>query len=169
MWENLSHVAAFGTFILTALTVLVANWPRIKEINFMKNHNWRIYANIFAGILLVTGIAITGYSIMNNQTNTTPTCSFTYDHDAQLELVTDRWYQNEKVTLDGYRYRNCTFTNVTFVYNGTKPFEFSYNTVEGPITLTTQNIGLWQYLLFLNAAGIIDHDAVNFHDEPRDY
>ena len=52
------------------------------------------------------------------------------DPSRPLNLVSNKYFHNERVPLDGFRYSNCTFENVTFVYDGGKT-EFSNNTVRG--------------------------------------
>ena len=38
-----------------------------------------------------------------------------------LKQISNRTFQGQTVVLDGYEYINCTFDDVTFVYNGTAP------------------------------------------------
>src|SRR5262249_3070093 len=60
--------------------------------------------------------------------------------------VRSRTFVNEHVLLDGYRYINCNFINVTFVYNGTAPFALKDNTIGGLPKIKTENeviTGAW--------------------------
>lgn len=53
-----------------------------------------------------------------------------YDLDQQwahydYKEIGDRHFENEAVPLDGYSYKNSTFANVTFLYNGTAPYSLN--------------------------------------------
>lgn len=39
-----------------------------------------------------------------------------------LKMVIGKTFQDERVELDGYSYRNCKFIDVTFVYKGETPY-----------------------------------------------
>lgn len=45
-----------------------------------------------------------------------------FDPDAHLQKIAHRIYNNESVHLDGYEFLDCTFINVTFIYEGRAPF-----------------------------------------------
>jgi hypothetical protein len=47
-----------------------------------------------------------------------------------LVKITGRTFRNQRVLLDGHDYQNCTFENVTLVYNG-RVGNFSNNVVRG--------------------------------------
>jgi hypothetical protein len=53
--------------------------------------------------------------------------------------VINKTFTNEQVILDGHSYQHCTFTNVTFVYNGTTPFQFSNNNIYGLVNMKSDN------------------------------
>jgi hypothetical protein len=44
-----------------------------------------------------------------------------FNADAKLIEIKNKSFLNERVLLDGHSYKDCTFTNVKFVYNGTTP------------------------------------------------
>lgn len=50
-----------------------------------------------------------------------------------LKVIVGKRFFNEHVFLDGYSYRNCTFENVTFVYNGghTEMIDGSFKGIPG--------------------------------------
>jgi hypothetical protein len=54
-------------------------------------------------------------------------------------VVVGKIFTNEKVVLDGYSYSNCTFENVTFVFNGMTPVTMINSKIGGLITLKTDN------------------------------
>ncbi len=45
-----------------------------------------------------------------------------FDPDQKLEDVYAQTFKNKHVYLDGYRFVECTFENVTLIYKGTAPF-----------------------------------------------
>lgn len=53
--------------------------------------------------------------------------------------VVGKSFKNEQVPLDGYAYSNCHFSNVTFLYNGTTPLQFTHNEMSGLSVLKTDN------------------------------
>jgi hypothetical protein len=58
---------------------------------------------------------------------------------SESEQVDGRTFANEVVVLDGHDFVNCTFTNVTFVYDGKTPVKFTHNTVVGGFRFKTNN------------------------------
>lgn len=56
---------------------------------------------------------------------------FVWSDHAPTQQITDCNLANQKVMLDDHEYFNCTFTNVTFVYDGTAPFHLSHSTMSG--------------------------------------
>lgn len=55
---------------------------------------------------------------------------------------TDVWnrnFSNEDVQLDGRKFHNCHFENVTFVYEGTAPFSMNAITATGKNTVRSAN------------------------------
>lgn len=59
--------------------------------------------------------------------------------DLSQQLIYGREFINEKVEIDGKRYENCTFTNVTFVYHGTGSFSFVNNSFHGARGIETDS------------------------------
>ncbi len=55
--------------------------------------------------------------------------------------VIGKTFTNEKVIIDGYSYRDCTFNNVTFVYNGTTTIQLSNCKING-FQLTSENVAV---------------------------
>ncbi len=49
----------------------------------------------------------------------------TVDWDKPLDNVFGQTYMNETVSMDGRHFIKCTFDNVTYLYNGTRPTELT--------------------------------------------
>jgi hypothetical protein len=55
------------------------------------------------------------------------------DWDAPKTPVLGQTFSNTRVPLDGYSYSQCKFVNVTFVFEGRKPFDLAGNTMVNPL------------------------------------
>ncbi len=56
------------------------------------------------------------------------------------QIVNSRRFENESILVDGRSFRSCTFKNVTFVFHGTAPTEFTgQSQFEGSIRLSTNH------------------------------
>jgi hypothetical protein len=42
---------------------------------------------------------------------------------------------NQEIELDGKRFENCTFTNVTLIYRGKAPYIFANNNINKPMVV----------------------------------
>jgi hypothetical protein len=75
--------------------------------------------------------------------------------DIPLQGVNDKLFLNETVILDGKSYADCTFQNVTFVFNGTSRFAFSHNRIIGPFALQTDNAAVAWTTIWLKGLGLL--------------
>ena len=71
-----------------------------------------------------------------------------------LHEVYGKTFMNERVPLDGYAYRHCSFQNVTFVINGDGPSTLEYNDF-GAYTVTSDKPDVSAALEHLNALGFL--------------
>ena len=74
-------------------------------------------------------------------------------HDMPLRNVHNQEFTRENVPIDGYAYFDCTFTEVTFIYNGTTHFRLDRNTFNGPVKIKTTNFEAQHVMKFLGALG----------------
>ncbi len=77
----------------------------------------------------------------------------------KLQLITGRRFLNETVHLDGKRFINCRFDNVTFVYNG-GPISMEQIEV-GTFVITSDNPKLNRFSNILLALGYINTPVVS--------
>ncbi len=70
-------------------------------------------------------------------------------------VVTHKYFRNEKVPLDGYRYEDCTFRNVTFVYNGTTTVQIVRAVLISPIGFHTDSSVVLGTIAALKGIGLI--------------
>ena len=64
--------------------------------------------------------------------NALPTKKEWAEANRHLELIQLKNFANEIVSVDGKSFVDCTFQNVTFVYEGKLPFLIDHNIVMGP-------------------------------------
>ena len=83
-----------------------------------------------------------------------------------LEHIEGRTFRRERVVLDGKRYLECTFDNVTFVYNG-GPGELYQNEIIGPIHFDIAgNKEISRMVYILQRLGALSEGTV-FNDATR--
>jgi hypothetical protein len=70
----------------------------------------------------------------------------TTDWDKPLEKQFRVHFRNQSVLIDGYEFIDCTFENVTFQYQGMRPFRFTGKTTGNSRKLTTDNAVVGQTL-----------------------
>ena len=75
------------------------------------------------------------------------------EENKSLELERNKPFVNQEVELDGKRFENCTFQNVTLIYRGLKPFELGnsriilpvfFKVVDGPQASGASFVGLYE-------------------------
>jgi len=132
------HITVIGIIIFMAGLIFVGCgyfWVSIQ--NYFRASQSALL-QIVIGALLLTWLFF-GYDVYHQsyaqpqqpKVPTTPDAII-----AQLNLMTSHWgnyqfediynrpFSHETVKLDGRRFHNCTFDNVTFEFEGTGPFEF---------------------------------------------
>jgi len=85
----------------------------------------------FLGTMIVLGMITTGVSLYRNyQRETVPTVAQWEKYIDDLRLVRGQTFANQEFELSGKNIVNCKFSNVTFVYDGKRPFIFDHNSVD---------------------------------------
>lgn len=85
-----------------------------------------------------------------------------FDKDRTLVEITGRTFRNEKVLLDGHKYTDCTFDNVTFTYNGTALVAFTHNTINGNIVIESDNPSVVGTMDLVRGLGMVRNDIPVF-------
>lgn len=75
--------------------------------------------------------------------------------------IEGKTFSNEKVLLDGFSYKNCTFESVTFIYQGDAPFELVNNTFVFPVHVEPQTLGLYGMASLMNELNEIKLKGLN--------
>jgi hypothetical protein len=66
-------------------------------------------------------------------------------------------WRNEEVPLDGFKYDDCVMENVTFVYDGLTPIQFTHDTVRG-FDFKSSNPAISMWMIFLKGVGALDNN-----------
>jgi len=120
----------YSTIFLSALIIAGIQWG--MDLNFP---SWVYYMPL---LLIIVGTLIfifreIGWIDKRDSNITTFPIAYEY------KMVRNEKYMNESILLDGHRYENCRFTNVTFIWNGSAPFELINCDREGAFRLTSRN------------------------------
>ena len=92
---------------------------------------------------------------------------FAFDATRPLEEVRGKEYRNDSVTIDGKRFIDCSFDNVTVVYNGTAKSEFVDTVPRGEIVLKSDNPSIQTMIHLMRANKMISKDVPVFDPDAR--
>jgi hypothetical protein len=70
------------------------------------------------------------------------------------ELIRGKHFINQRVNLDGHRYYECSFENITFVYNGTTAVQVQKCKFTGGIMLASDNVAVTGAFFAAHAFGL---------------
>ena len=76
--------------------------------------------------------------------------------------IIGKTYVNQRVLLDGNSYNNCTFTNVTLVYNGTAPFDLANNVFNGGIIISSDKPNIAALIITLKELNFFRQDLKSY-------
>lgn len=128
-------------------------WPYIrKKINEAVTQKLEATARnplLWIGLLLIIFLYTTSDTFASRYG------SFTFNSNPNFEMVKGKKFYNERVVLDGKKYEDCTFENVTFVYNGTTPVHFSHNRVMGRVLFASDNPSVNMSMVVFYGMGLI--------------
>jgi hypothetical protein len=158
--ENIRHLAEkeqWNEWLTKAIALLPDLTPFI-------DYTW-------VGLGLFTGIAVTLWLMRFFAATTSETGPSTTIEKSRVErdFPTSEWdkplttifrqnYKNETVQLDGKNFIECTFENVTFIYQGTRPLQM-INCKKLPekgfwVTVQTDNPVVFTALSIMSATGV---------------
>lgn len=131
-----------------------------------------IWFLILGCVSLGAGLALgVSYWIMKSDGKTKPKMKIT-------EHVEGKHFQNCEVRLDGFSYIKCTFSNVSFIYNG-GAMEFYYNNLIDSYAIKSDVEEIERFVIIqgefnllkgtvLTSDGIKRFDGINFGDVKND-
>ncbi len=79
-------------------------------------------------------------------------------NDDQFTRVAGKVFSNMEIKLDGHWYDDCEFTNITLLYDGDAPFQFSNSVFYGPLNVKTDSPSLSAFYQILSQANMIKED-----------
>ena len=152
-----------------SLIVLAIRWGR----KMLQNKQVKIpefpLSSKLIGISIVIGLLVSFASLYFNyrpriiEKTVTVTEAYKFKWQSlspnQLTTISHRKFINERVPLDGYRYEDCTFPNVTFVYNGTAAPAFEHNDISGRVMMDTDNNAVFSTGQILKGLGMLKPDV----------
>lgn len=74
-------------------------------------------------------------------------------HDLPLKQVHNATFNKVEVIIDGNAYIDCTFTDVTFLYNGTTHFRIDRPKLNGNLSLKSTNFEAQHIMQFIGSLG----------------
>jgi len=117
--------------------------------------NWRFPSlALFGAIVLLSNWALIAVAL---GWVGEPKQKFTWVDEPVTETIAGKHYFNERVVLDGKSFKDCYFTNVTFVFNGTKPFSLTDSHFIGRPVATSENPVVMGSFVFLRGLAVLFH------------
>ena len=154
--------------IIALIAVLGIDWRIFRKNVTMRPIRSPRFRPALVLVLVIASLAMSSfgwYSVHHNSYFTNDWMGI--DERWKLYKKVDVWnkhYLNEAVEVDGHRYINCTFENVTFVYNATAPWEFTGASIVGSIHIKTDNRRLGAFLEFLKITNSLSPEVpVDLH------
>jgi hypothetical protein len=151
-WEWVAYVALFigATFLALDQSVKLSS-PSVREyFAFIENPLWAFAPLIFvilAGLILVAK----EFGVIKKSKTQLP-----------HTLVTRKRFVNERVPLDSHSYRDCTFENVTFLFNGTGRIEeFTHNIIVGRLRMHSDSPVVFQTIGLLQGLGALHNFQID--------
>jgi hypothetical protein len=133
--------------VLAILALLGMDWKMVKgrfPVPQLSRHN------VFFATLIILSLLMSGLGWYYSRTQ----FEFSSDDRAFIEIRHHN-FVNEVVLLDKHRYIDCTFTNVTFQYNGTSMAEMEHVTLMGTAQIKTNNNTVFATTALLKAMGLL--------------
>jgi len=127
--------------------------PQARVLSMITKH---VSFNKILITIVIIGLLGSGFSLYLNY-------SEKYDARPSFITVSNKEFINEKIPLDGYEYKDCTFTNVTFVFNGRAAARFHYNKIIGGCVITSDNTAIIATAQMLKGLGFVKEDILFLH------
>jgi hypothetical protein len=115
----------------------VVGWHRKRILEGKRGvDSWYFITSALILAFFATGVACFAIGLRSHATAT----AFQKWPDPYVPVqVLNQTFENKEVLLDGHSYTRCKFANVTFVYNGTTPIQFTNNQIQGTIRHRSDN------------------------------
>jgi hypothetical protein len=149
-WEWVAYSALFVAAIITAADQGVKlSSEMLSRFSVLIGSPYWAFAPLML-VLLATGIL---FSYEMGWIGSGKQPKFAFSNKPATEIVQDRQFNNERVVIDGKSFRNCKFTNVTFVYNGTASFDLIGTDIYGSRWFSSDNPAIIGTVILLKGIG----------------
>jgi len=137
-WEWLAYGSMFVGALLIAADTGVRLSPELQKYSGFMHSAWWGFAPLILFVSATVILIARNYGWIGSSKRGTrgrlanPSADFpTPNWLEPLEPVVNQEFRNQVVELDGKNFVDCKFVNVTFLYNGTMPIQFSNCTIAG--------------------------------------
>lgn len=133
-WPNIVTVSCIVVVaIVEAMEQAVFQSPHLASALPGINSAWH-YLPLF---LLITAGAVWLFGRLRSKPSLPTPDAFIHP---RWQIVSGHRFENEAIDVDGKSFRSCTFTNVTFLFHGTAPTEFTGKSLfDGSFRLDTDH------------------------------
>jgi hypothetical protein len=83
------------------------------------------------------------------------------------EVITNQYFNKERVSLDGKTFIGCRFHQVTFVFNGTSTFSLQHCHIYPPFRIFTESTEVSALMEFLHEFNLLKIDFVDSQGNTR--
>jgi hypothetical protein len=156
----------FNLIIAIAALVAILDWFGIKPKQFPEwkimplSRRWKLAIML---LLVAASLAMSAYSLYRSNYCDN---NFAWTGTEPSKRIVGKYFENQKIYLDDDGYSDCTFRNVTFVYNGTHKLDFSHNTVLGTYTIGTDNPSINGSLVLLRGLNLLNIPLIGPDGKP---
>lgn len=113
------------------------------------------------GLMIVATIILVGRTLEIGpfKEASTPAVFIKWPDPYRPTTVIGKTFRSETVLLDGISYSGCEFYDVTFLYNGTTPVQFTNNKVFGRTRFRSDNVVVEGAILWMRGFGVLKPDV----------
>lgn len=162
-WEA---IGVISSLFIAILTLIINHWQKLSSTSTFKRFLQLSFFDKISLFFIIIAFCLTGYIVIGSLYPEPPR-EYKFDSCSPLERVRGRYFSNQQVPLDGYEYTDCTFDNVSFIYDGITPISFSHNTVQGYFKIETNNPAFHQFYYLLERMGYINKDVDFIYNDQK--
>jgi hypothetical protein len=141
--------------ILAILGLLGLDWKLVTGRVAMRQQSPSRKRQWFLLLAILGSIAMSGiglYQVHSKKPDSLLLNISAYDppHAGPMNVISDQKFEDQDIPLDGFVYKNCSFKNVCFEYDGTS-YILQNSTVQGSWKVCVKDSKLKNYLALMDA------------------